>query len=255
MNEQLLLERDGNIVTLTLNNPERMNPFNREIRDGLTEAFEMLNSDDSCRAIVLTGAGPNFSAGADLKGFNDNTVKACRDRIKNGAAPLIRAMVAGSKPIVVAVEGYAYGAGLALAAASDYVVATPKTKFCCAFTRVGFLPDLGLLWTLPKRVGMGTAKHLIALAKPFDGEQAAQYGLVDRVVEPGKALEVARQVAAEFAEGPPLAFEFVKSVMAEGLEDVLRAEIDLQPYLMLSEDHKEGKTAFFEKRKPVFKGR
>ena len=255
MNEQLLMERDGNIVTLTINNPERMNPFNREVRDGLTEAFMQLNSDASCRAIVLTGAGPNFSAGADLKGFNDMTVKACRDRIKNGAAPLIRSMVAGAKPIITAVEGYAYGAGLALAAASDYVVATTATRFCCAFTKVGFIPDLGLLWTLPKRVGMGTAKHLIALAKPFDGQQAKDYGLVDSLVEPGQALAAARAVAAEFAAGPPLAFEFVKSVMADGLEDVLRAEIDLQPYLMLSDDHKEGKAAFFEKRKPVFSGK
>lgn len=257
MSEQLLVTRDGGIVTLTLNNPERMNPFSREIRDGLIENFTALNADETCRAIILTGAGPNFSAGADLNKFNENTVKASRERIKAGATPLMRAMVAGSKPIIGAIEGYAYGAGLALTAACDYVVATPATKFCCAFTRVGFLPDLGLLWTLPKRVGMGRAKHLIALARQFDGTQAKEYGLVDELAEPGKALDAARAVAQEFAAGPPLAFEFVKSIMAADgtLEDALRAEVDLQPYLMLSEDHAEGKKAFFEKRKPQFKGR
>lgn len=251
----LQIQRQGAIVTVTLNRPARMNAMTLELRDALTLNFAELNGDPDCRAIVLTAAGPHFSAGADLKEFNEDTVGACRQRLKLGGVSMIRAMVAGSKPIIAAVEGNAYGAGLALTAASDYVVASPETRFCCAFTRVGFIPDMGLLWTLPRRVGPAKAKTLIALAKPFDGTEALQYGLVDQLASPGETLEAAQAMAAEFAAAPPLAFELMKSAMAEGLESVLRAEINLQPYLMLSEDHREGKRAFFEKRKPEFTGR
>lgn len=251
----LLTHRNGNIVTVTLNRPDRLNAMNIEMRDHLTRTFTELNGDPECRAIVLTAAGPHFSAGADLKQFNEDTVNACRQRLKLGGGMAIRAMVGGSKPVIAAVEGNAYGAGLALTAASDFVVASPETKFCCAFTRVGFIPDMGLLWTLPQRVGVARAKYLIALAKPFDGKQALDYGLVDQLAPAGETLKMAESVAAEFATTPPLAFELTKSVMAEGLEAVLRAEINLQPYLMLSEDHREGKRAFFEKRKPEFTGR
>lgn len=258
MNDQepvLLTHRNGNIVTVTLNRPDQLNAMNLELRDALTRSFTELSGDPDCRAIVLTAAGPHFSAGADLKQFDDETVSACRQRLKLGGVSMMRAMVGGSKPIIAAVEGNAYGAGLALTAASDYVVASPETRFCCAFTRVGFIPDMGLLWTLPQRVGVAKAKYLIATANPFDGEQALEYGLVDQIAPVGETLKTAELVAAEFAAGPPLAFELTKSVMAEGLESILRAEINLQPYLMLSEDHREGKRAFFEKRKPEFKGR
>jgi 2-(1,2-epoxy-1,2-dihydrophenyl)acetyl-CoA isomerase len=164
-------------------------------------------------------------------------------------------MIAGAKPIVAAVEGYAFGAGLALAAASDYVVAGQGAKFCCAFTRVAFIPDLGLMYSLPNRVGFTKAKQLIGLAETFDAERALKLGVVDEVVATGAALVSALEVAERFAAGPPLAFEMVKSVFARGLEAMIQAEIDLQPMAWLSEDHKEGKRAFFEKRKPRFVGR
>jgi 2-(1,2-epoxy-1,2-dihydrophenyl)acetyl-CoA isomerase len=255
MTELICLERKDGIVTLTLNDPERMNAFCADMRRELIQRFTELNDDDECRAIVLTAAGPNFTAGGDLKGFNETTVRQCRTRLKRGGALLIREMIAGAKPIVTAVEGYAFGAGLALAAASDYVVAGQTAKFCCAFTRVAFIPDLGLMYSLPNRVGYAKAKQLIALADTFDADRALQLGVVDEVVQNGEALTAAIKVAERFAAGPPLAFELVKSVFARGLEAMIQAEIDLQPMAWLSEDHKEGKRAFFEKRKPRFVGR
>jgi 2-(1,2-epoxy-1,2-dihydrophenyl)acetyl-CoA isomerase len=255
MAELTSLERKDGIVTLTLSDPERMNAFSADMRRELIQRFTELNDDDECRAIVLAAAGPNFTAGGDLKGFNETTVRQCRTRLKRGGALLIREMIAGAKPIVAAVEGYAFGAGLALAAASDYVVAGQGAKFCCAFTRVAFIPDLGLMYSLPNRVGYTKAKQLIALADTFDAGRALQLGVVDEVVQNGETLTAAIKVAERFAAGPPLAFELVKSVFARGLEAMLQAEIDLQPMAWLSEDHKEGKRAFFEKRKPRFVGR
>ena len=255
MTQLVRIERNEAIVTLTLNDPEHMNSFTQQVRTRLTELFSQLNHDPECRAIVLTGAGGNFSAGGDLKGFNETTVRECRTRLKTGGALLVREMIAGAKPIIAAVEGYAFGAGLALTAAADYVVAASNAKFCCAFTRVGFIPDLGLMYSLPNRVGHAKAKQLIALANTFDAQHAEKLGLVDELVQPGETLTAALKAAQRFAAGPPLAFEMVKSVFARGLEAMIQAEIDLQPMLWLSEDHKEGKQAFFEKRTPHFKGR
>jgi enoyl-CoA hydratase/carnithine racemase len=255
MAELTFIERSDGIVTLTMNDPERMNAFSTDMRNELIRRFAELNDDDECRAIVLAAAGPNFTAGGDLKGFNETTVRQCRTRLRRGGALLVREMIAGAKPIVAAVEGYAFGAGLALAAASDYVVAGQGAKFCCAFTRVAFIPDLGLMYSLPNRVGYTKAKQLIALAETFDAERALQLGVVDEVAQTGESLMSAMKVAERFAAGPPLAFEMVKAVFARGLEAMIQAEIDLQPMAWLSEDHKEGKRAFFEKRKPRFMGR
>ena len=254
MTELVLVERADDIVTLTLHNPAKMNAFSQAMRDRLIELLAELNADPGCRAIVLTGHDGHFSAGADLAGFEERTVRECRARMRRGSARLMREMVAGAKPLVAAMEGNAYGAGLALSAACDHVVASRSAKFCCAFTRVGFMPDLALMHTLPHRVGAARAKQLIALADVIDAVRAERLGLVDELVESGAALPAARAVARRYADGPPLAFEMVKSVFARGLETMIQAEVDLQPMLWLSEDHREGKRAFAERRPPKFTG-
>lgn len=253
--EPVLVDRHEDLVTLTLHNPARKNAFSAAMRDRLAALLAELNDDPQCRAIILTGSGGEFSAGADLAGFGETSVRACRSRLRRGGMPLMRQMIAGTKPLVAAVEGHAFGAGLALACACDHVVAADGAKFCCAFTRVGFMPDMALLHSLPHRVGMARAKQLIALADVIPAERAERLGLVDERVNDGDALAAARAVARRYADGPPLAFEMVKSVCARGLEDLLRAELDLQPMLWLSEDHEEGKRAFAERRKPRFQGR
>jgi enoyl-CoA hydratase/carnithine racemase len=254
MTGQLIETREAAIVTLTMRNAGKLNAFSHEIRDGLIDAFRRLNQDAECRAIVLTGADGNFSAGADMQGWGEKSVQECRTRLKRGGAALMREMIAGSKPIVAAVEGYAYGAGLALCAAADHLVASSASKFCCAFTKVGFIPDLALMYTLPRRVGANKAKQLIALADTIDGIQAEKMGLVDEITAPGAALARARELALRYCEAPPLAFELMKSAFARDLESMIQAELDLQPYAWLSQDHEEGKRAFAEKRKPRFTG-
>jgi 2-(1,2-epoxy-1,2-dihydrophenyl)acetyl-CoA isomerase len=252
---EVLESREGAIVTLTMRNSGKLNAMSVDIRDALTAAFSRLNDDETCRAIVLTGADENFSAGADIAGWGEKTLHECRKRLRRGGAVLMREMIGGSKPIVAAVEGYAYGAGLALTCACDHVVAASNARFCCAFTRVGFIPDMALLFSLPNRIGFARAKQMIALADEYAAERAQRIGLIDEVVEPGSALTRALELARLYAESPPIAFALTKSVFARGLEEMIRAEIDLQPFAWLSEDHEEGKRAFRERRKPRFKGR
>ena len=251
----LLEERDGPLAILTLSNPGKLNAFTQAMRDALTDILCKLNADPGCRAIILTGADGNFSAGADMQGWGEKTVQQCRHRLKKGGAALMREMIAGSTPIIAAVEGYAFGAGLALACAADHLVASAGSKFCCAFTKVGFIPDLALMYTLPRRVGASKAKQLIALADTMDGLDAQRIGLVDEIVESGQVLARAREIALRYGETPPLAFELMKSAFARDLEAMIQAEIDLQPYAWLSQDHVEGKQAFAEKRRPHFTGR
>jgi len=168
---------------------------------------------------------------------------------------LMREIVAGAKPVIAAVEGYAYGAGMALCCGADHLIADASARFCCAFTKLAFIPDLALMYTLPRRVGFAKAKQLIALAETIDAERAERLGLVDEVTAPGQALTRAMAVAEQYAQGPPLAFELMKSAFARDLESMIQAEMDLQPYAWLSEDHSEGKRALEERRKPSFKGR
>ena len=247
--------RDGAIVTLTMSNPGKLNAMSLVLRDALSDAFARLNDDPACRAIVLTGADGNFSAGADMEGWNETTLVQCRARLRRGGARLMREMIGSDKPIVAAIEGFAYGAGLALACAADHVVAANNARFCCAFTRVGFMPDMALLFSLPNRVGVTRARQLIALAEDIAAPRAERLGLVDELTEPGQALARARQLALQYAACPPIAFALTKSVLARGLEAIIQAEIDLQPHAWLSADHEEGKRAFRERRRPEFKGR
>lgn len=251
----VLVRREGRLGIVTLNDPARMNALGRAMRARLTQCLAELNEDPACRAIVLTGAGEHFTAGGDLDGFKEASIAECRARLRTGPGPLLREMVAGPKPIVAAVEGYAYGAGMSLAAACDHVVASRATRWRCAFTRVGLVPDLGLLFTLPQRVGAARARRLILQANEIDAEEALRIGLVDELAAPAEALATACRIAERYADGPPLAIEFVKHALSLGLEDQLRAEIDLQPAAMMSEDFREGIRAFREKRPPRFAGR
>ena len=237
-----------------MNDAEHMNLFSPAMRDALIGGLEKLSDDPKCRAIVLTGAGDHFSAGGDIKSFNEADAMSGRARLKRGSGPLARLLAAGPKPVIAAVKGNCYGAGLSMAAACDYVIAERSAKFCAAFIRMGFIPDVGLLWSLPRRVGHGKAKQLMALATVLDAQAAAQAGLADEIVEAADLHQRAQDMASRFASAPPLTMALLRSAMADGLEEVLRTEIDYQPVLMTTEDHAEAKRAFFEKRKPQFRG-
>lgn len=250
-------DSDGAVRILTLNYPARRNALSLELRAALHDAVTAALADDTVRALVLTGAEGCFCAGGDLSSMQDVTGLAGRDRLAN-LHRLVRLLVAGAKPVVAAVEGYAYGAGMSLAALCDQVVAARDAKFCCSFGKVGLMPDMAALWTVPQRVNAGWARRLLMLGEEIDGETAHRIGLADELAPPGGALAAAVVLAQRFAATAPLPLALSRAVLARGpqpLETLLAQEADGQALLFNSADFAEGRDAFLQKRKPVFTGR
>jgi enoyl-CoA hydratase/carnithine racemase len=247
---------EGDIAVATMNDARRKNPFSQPMREALVAGFHRMMQDTAVRAIVLTGAGKDFCAGGDISEMRVRPLIEGRERVDT-ASRLIRHMVMGPKPVVVAVEGVAFGAGLSMTAAADHAVAANNSRFSCAFVRIGLVPDTGTFWSLPRRVGAAKAWELMSLGTEINAAEALRLGLVDALCEPGQTLEAALAVARRYAALPPVALALMKRARAtasEDLETCLRMEADLQPLAMRSHDHQEATKAFLEKRKPVFTG-
>ncbi|PTB18843.1 enoyl-CoA hydratase [Trinickia symbiotica] len=249
------VRQDGAIAVVTLNYVQRRNAFSLKMREALyAELDRLMHREDSCRAIVLTGAGNTFCAGGDISEMQTRKVLEYRQR-NQLPLDIFKLMIEGPKAVVGAVEGFAFGAGLSLAAACDYVVTSSAARYASAFVKVGLLPDTGLFWSLSQRVGGGLARELMLSAREFDGIEAGETGFANQVVEPGEALNAAMEVAQRYAELPSVATAHLKSALATGirtLEDAIETEVNLQPILRRSREHQEAVSAFMEKRKPVF---
>lgn len=252
------LERDGHLAVVTLNRPSRRNAFGLAMRLAFqAQLTELMKEEDPCRVIVLTGAEGTFCAGGDISEMKQRTALDVRQR-NELVIDIFRRMVAGPKPIVAAVEGAAMGAGLALVAACDYVVAAANSRYGAAFTKMGLLPDTGAIWSLGQKLGAGKAKELMMLASDFDGRKALEIGLANQMVEAGGTLAAATEVAQRLAQMPPVTVAMLKAALAndcDTLERTLETEANLQPLLRRSADHIEAIAAFMEKRRPVFVGR
>ncbi|WP_281271661.1 enoyl-CoA hydratase/isomerase family protein [Prauserella flavalba] len=242
--------------TLTLNDERRRNALDLVMRERLRDALATAMADDRCRSIVLTGAGGTFCAGGDLATMPTDRPESGRPRLAV-IAEITRLLLCGAKPVVAAVEGFAYGAGLSLAAASDHVVAASDARLCCSFGKVGLIADTGLLWTLPQRVGIGRTKELLFFASVLNAHQAHGHGLVDAITEPGDTLAEAHRRAAILAAAAPGPIAETKRVLAAWpatLDEVLADEADTQVRLFGSADFAEGRPAFFDKRPARFLG-
>lgn len=257
MSDEVILQKHGRVAVVVLNDPKRLNAFSMQLKLRLEEVLGNLTQDNECGAIVLTGAGTSFSAGGDITEMRWRSIPEGRARLE-AAQRIIRLIACGPKPVIAAVEGNAVGGGMSLALACDFVVAAENARFAASFVpRVGLLPDLGLMWHLSQRVGMGTAKHLLILGRAFDGTEALAKGVVDQVAPAGQALAAALDVAGHFASTPSLPLHYLKLTLANRvwtLDETLKAEIDYQAHLFQSADHGEATRAFLEKRKPVFSG-
>ncbi len=259
----LLLEtREGVVVTLTLNRPERLNALNVELGAALVAALARAADDPEVRVVVLTGAGKAFCSGGDL-----GLIRDARDR---GAGrelePLLRAgaqvvvhMRTMPKPVLAAVNGAAAGAGMNVALACDIRIASDQAVFGQNFARVGLFPDYGGTWLLPRLVGPARAAEMFYTGEMIDAREAERIGAVNRVVPHEELAAQAHALAERLAAAPPLAVRAIKQLLfgadrAE-LERALEFEVKTQMQCFLSEDCGEGIRAFFEKRAPRFQGR
>lgn len=253
----VLIEDRGPVRIVTLNRPERRNAIDLELRVELGDALEAATAAQDVRVIVLTGAGQSFCSGGDISTMRrmgpDETIPRAQ-----AAQRVVRAIWSSAKPVVAAVEGAAFGAGVSLAAACDRVVAGKDSTFGTAFTGVGLAGDMGLFSSLPARVGQAVARQLMLLPRRLTGEEAREVGLVDEVVPAGTALERAVSDAEQIATAPPLALREMKSLWRHWAADpfeVLDLEVQAQARLFDTEDFAEGIDAFHSKRRPVFSGR
>jgi 2-(1,2-epoxy-1,2-dihydrophenyl)acetyl-CoA isomerase len=259
--EKILLARDNGLATITLNAPDRLNAVSCKMIAEIKLCWEELAADSAVRAVLLTGAGRGFCAGADLAD-PDREASATAD---SGAAlekffnPVVRAMRALPKPIVAAVNGVAAGVGMSFALASDIAIAGKSASFLQAFARIGLLPDGGSTWFLPRLVGDQRARALAMLAPQIPAEQAKQWGLIWDVVEDAELLPTATEIARKLADGPTLALARIKDALNRSTGNDLSAQLDVerdsQRALGRSDDFKEGVAAFLAKRRPDFKGK
>jgi 2-(1,2-epoxy-1,2-dihydrophenyl)acetyl-CoA isomerase len=256
--EPVVISRDGAVGIMRLNQPESLNAFSQEIKDGLGRGIFEFLEDPAIRAILITGTGRAFCAGGDLRTMDGLTTVAVRTRMRSThrwLAPLLE----GEKPVVTAINGLAVGAGLSLALVGDVVCASTKASFRAGFLGIGASPDLGLAYTLPRAIGMARAKDLILTNRDIDIEEALSIGLVARVFEDSALFAKSFEVAKSLAEGPPVAIGLAKRLLRHGadmsLEAFLDAESFAQSVAFTSEDFREGRVAFREKRRPRFAGK
>jgi 2-(1,2-epoxy-1,2-dihydrophenyl)acetyl-CoA isomerase len=263
MSEPAVLYRaDSGVATLTMNRPQVLNALNDDLLTALRLGLARAKADAAVRAVLLTGAGRGFCAGADLAagaGAQPDGPRDVAQALRERYHPIILAMRQFPKPIVGAVNGSAAGAGMSIALACDIVLAGESASFLQAFTRIGLVPDCGSTWFLPRMVGDVRARAMVMLADKIASADALQYGLVWKVFADDKLMAEALAIAQRVAQMPTRAYDLIKQGLAvssgNGLGEQLEVEALLQGLAMATEDHREGVTAFLQKRPAQFKGR
>lgn len=261
--DMLLARREGRVLTLTLNRPERLNALTAALHARLHAALAEAAEDDGVGAVVLTGAGRAFCSGGDMGGSRDPSLppstleQRADDLLRHGdSARLLHEM---PKPTIAMVNGAAAGAGLALALACDLRVVARGAVLATAYARVAMSGDLGISYFLPRLAGGARARELLFLGTKLDADEALRIGLANRVEEPEALAATVGALAASLADGPAVALRYMKQnlVAAETgtLGEVLRQEAFGMARCGRTQDVKEAALAFREKRPPEFKGR
>jgi enoyl-CoA hydratase len=254
--EHILLEIEAPIATVTLNRPKVLNALSPALIGELTGALHDLDADDSVRAAVLTGGPKVFAAGADISDMADRTAVEQLSRDQTGRwAPLANF----TKPLIAAVNGYALGGGCEVALMCDLIIAGDTARFGQPEINLGVIPGAGGTQRWPRSVGKYIAMEVMLTGAPMTAQRAYELGLVNKVVPADITIEIAKRLARQLAEKPPLAVRLAKEAVLKAFDspmtEGLAAERKSFYFLFATEDQKEGMHAFLEKRKGVFKGR
>ncbi len=268
--DHYLFDVEDGVGVVTFNRPARMNAVNWELASDLVKLFRDLRFRDEVRVLVLTGAGKAFCSGGDaewLSGSGDRPIPGLseatleRYQRKTPAGPFAeftRMIVEVEKPVIAAISGPAMGAGLAYALACDRRFADTTARMCAAMVRLGFSPDCGITYFLPRITSLSTALMMVETGKILEAEEAHKAGLIDELVEEGEALPAAMRYAKKLAAGPSVAVDLARrcihKALLSNLDEILDYEAVAGTMSAHTQDAREGTKAFIEKRKPKFKG-
>jgi enoyl-CoA hydratase len=257
VNEQdsaVLTERRDRILLITINRPDQRNAVNAAVSQGIAAALDELDGDDSLSLGVLTGAGKGFSAGMDLKAFVAGESAYAGDR---GFAGITQR--ASTKPLIAAIEGFAVAGGLEVALSCDLIVAARGARLGIPEVKRSLVAAAGALLRLPRALPRNVAMEMALTGDPIDAERGFELGLVNRLAEPGQALDVALELAGAIAVNGPLALAATKRILTESADwpesEFFARQGEIAGPVMVSEDAREGSVAFAEKRTPAWKGR
>lgn len=258
MYENLVYELKNGTAFITVNRPSALNALNSCLLDELYSAFSAAASDDAVKAVILTGEGKAFVAGADISEMKDLSAIEGKAMMAKGHA-LMNFIESIGKPVIAAVNGFALGGGCELALACDIRIASEKAKFGQPEANLGIIPGFGGTQRLPRLVGAGMGKYLIMTGEIISADEAYRIGLVEKVVPPEELAGTAEKIARTIAEKAPIAVATAKSVINTGFSlDMLTAsqlELEACATPFSSEDKTEGMSAFLEKRPAVFRNR
>jgi 2-(1,2-epoxy-1,2-dihydrophenyl)acetyl-CoA isomerase len=259
--DSILIDRRAGYRVITLNRPDKLNAFNEAMHEALRAALAEAEADESCRALMIIGAGRSFCAGQDL---NDRLAKpgetvVLGETLEKYYNPLVLKLRALPFPVIAAVNGVAAGAGCNVALACDIVIAAQSARFIQSFARIGLVPDSGGTWMLPRLVGDARARGLALLAEPLLAETACAWGLIWKCVDDTSLVAEAERLCEHFAAAPTQGLALIKRALEASPGNTLAQQLDLERQLQrqagATPDYAEGVRAFVEKRKPNFTGR
>jgi 2-(1,2-epoxy-1,2-dihydrophenyl)acetyl-CoA isomerase len=254
----IIFEKKENLAVITLNRPDVLNSFNREMALELQACLDECENDANVRAILITGEGRAFCAGQDLAEAIADDAPTIDTIVREHYNPIVKRIRNIEKPIICAVNGVAAGAGANIALCCDIVIASDKASFIQSFSNIGLIPDSGGTFFLPRLVGLQRATAMMFLADKVTAEQALQYGMVYKVSSAESLITDALEITTRLSNMPTKGFGLTKRALNESLfnnlDDQLEIEEELQSKAASTYDNQEGINAFLEKRKPVFKG-
>ncbi len=252
-------EVENGIAVFTINNPKERNALTPSMFwEDFPTLIERTREDDDIRALVLTGAGNTFCSGGNVRAMVEGLEKSLSERNANlhRAREWIPDLIDLPLPVIAAVDGFAFGAGLGLALCADFVLATERAKFCCVFGRIGLVPDLGILYTLPRAVGLSMAKELVYSARVVEAAEASEIGLVHAIHPPEDLLAAAKALAGRFETASPEALRSAKRLLNQSLHQDARTmghlEVGAQGELRETPYHKAAVKRFMAKEPALF---